>query len=94
MKTLTAFMYGLKTPKSHLQEVLLSLITKGKVSMYSTRYYGTSKRVGELARDNGIAVSRRMIERKNKYNETERYAEYTLQDKEKAVNLYKRLTSK
>lgn len=85
---------GFHYPTTNTEEVLLTLITQGHVSIFDFEYLsGFRTRVSEIARKHGIKLKTQMIERFNKFGNRYQYALHRLpeEEKEKAIALYKKL---
>lgn len=82
-------------PKTSEQEVLLTLITQGHVSIFDFPYLsGFRTRVSQLQKDKGIVLERFLDKRCNKFGNTYTYAIHKLNpnQKEFAINIYNNLT--
>lgn len=92
MKTQQEKLYkGFPYPKSNTQEVLLTLITKGHVSIFDYPYLsGFRTRVSELILVHGLNLEKKQSERSNKFGNNYRYTIHFLpeSEKEKAISLY------
>lgn len=87
---------GFKFPKTSEQEVLLTLITQGHVSIFDFTYLsGFRTRVSQLQTVHGLFLERVTDTRCNKFGNNYTYAIHKLpeSEKEKAINLYKKLNS-
>lgn len=85
---------GFEYPTTNIEEVLLTLITQGHVSIFDFAFLsGFRTRVSELVRKYGLNLETQMIERHNKFSNKYRYALHRLpeEEKEKAITLYKKL---
>ena len=85
---------GLQPPKSNTQEVLLTLILQGEVSIMDFPYLsGFRTRVSEIRNKYGLRLTQKMVLKKNKYGNTFSYANHILNDnnKQKAIELYKEM---
>lgn len=85
---------GFQNPKSNTEEVLLTLITQGHVSIFDfPTLSGFRTRVSNLTCKHGLVLNTEMIEAINKFGNSYRYALHKLpeEEKEKAINLYKKL---
>ena len=85
---------GFKYPKTNEQEVLLTLITKGHVSIFDFSYMsGFRTRVSQLQTVHGLFLERILDKRCNKFGNTYTYAIHKLPiaEKEKAIALYNKL---
>ena len=86
---------GFNFPKTSEQEILLTLITQGHVSIFDFPYLsGFRTRVSQLQKDKGIVLERVLDKRCNKFGNTYTYAIHKLNSdqKEFAINVYKKLT--
>jgi hypothetical protein len=87
---------GFKFPRTSEQEVLLTLITQGHVSIFDFSYLsGFRTRVSQLQTVHGLLLDRVLDKRHNKFGNTYSYAIHKLpeSEKEKAINLYNKLNS-
>jgi len=87
---------GFAFPKTSEQEVLLTLITQGHVSIFDFSYLsGFRTRVSQLQTVHGLLLDRVMDSRCNKFGNTYSYAIHRLpeSEKEKAIVLYNKLNS-
>ena len=87
---------GFKFPRTSEQEVLLTLITQGHVSIFDFGYLsGFRTRVSQLQTVHGLSLDRVIDKRCNKFGNTYVYAIHKLpeSEKEKAINLYNKLNS-
>ena len=87
---------GFKFPKTSEQEVLLTLITQGHVSIFDFTYLsGFRTRVSQLQTVHGLFLERVTDSRCNKFGNTYTYAIHKLpeSEKQKAINLYEKLNS-
>lgn len=85
---------GFKYPRTSEQEVLLTLITQGHVSIFDFSYLsGFRTRVSQLQTVHGLFLERILDKRTNKFGNTYSYAIHRLpsSEKEKAINLYNKL---
>jgi hypothetical protein len=88
--------HNLPYPKTNIQEILFELINEGKTSIFSFPYLsGFRTRVSEIQRDHGIKLDRIMETRCNKFSNPYTFANHILplSEKDKAVELYNKLTS-
>jgi hypothetical protein len=87
---------GFPFPKTSEQEVLLTLILQGHVSIFDFPYLsGFRTRVSQLQTVHGLSLDRVMDKRCNKFGNTYSYAIHKLSEeqKEKAVLLYNKLNN-
>jgi hypothetical protein len=92
----TEFFQGYPFPKTNEQEILLTLILQGHVSIFDFPYLsGFRTRVSQLQKKKGLFLDRVMDTRCNKFGNTFNYAIHKLpaSEKDKAINLYKKLTN-
>lgn len=83
---------GLPEPRTNTQEVLFTLITQDKVSIFDYPYLsGFRTRVSELQLTHEVAMFTEMIQKVNKFGNCYRYALHHLINKEKAIQIYKKL---
>jgi hypothetical protein len=85
---------GFKYPRTSEQEVLLTLITQGHVSIFDFSYLsGFRTRVSQLQTVHGLFLERTLDKRCNKFGNTYTYAIHKLpeSEKEKAIALYNKL---
>lgn len=93
MKTQDLFQ-GYPFPKTSEQEVLLTLILQGHVSIFDFSYLsGYRTRVSELQLTHGLKLNRVLSNRSNKFGNQYSYAIHRLppEEKEKAILLYQKL---
>jgi hypothetical protein len=91
-----AFFEGYPFPKTSSQEVLLTLITQGYVSIFDFPYLsGFRTRVSELQTVYHIQLDRVLDKRCNKFGNTYTYAIHKLPDasKEKCIEVYLKMCS-
>jgi len=87
---------GYPFPKTNEQEVLLTLILQGHTSFFDFNWMqGYRTRVSQLQSKHGLVLDRVTDTRCNKYGNSYVYAIHRLplSEKEKAVELYNKLTS-
>jgi len=87
---------GFKYPRTSEQEVLLTLITQGHVSIFDFSYLsGFRTRVSQLQTVHGLFLERTLDKRCNKFGNSYSYAIHKLpeSEKEKAIALYNKLNS-
>ena len=87
---------GFPFPKTSEQEVLLTLILQGHVSIFDFPYLsGFRTRVSQLQTVHGLSLDRVMDKRCNKFGNTYSYVIHKLpkEQKEKAVLLYNKLNN-
>lgn len=87
---------GFKYPRTSEQEVLLTLITQGHVSIFDFPYLsGFRTRVSQLQTVYGLFLERVLDKRTNKFGNAYNYAIHKLpaSEKQKAINLYQKLNS-
>ena len=83
-------------PKTSEQEVLLTLILQGHVSIFDFPYLsGFRTRVSQLQTVHGLSLDRMMDKRCNKFGNIYSYAIHKLpeEQKEKAILLYNKLNN-
>lgn len=89
-------MKDLKLPTTNTQEVLYTLIKRGDVSILDFAYLpGFRTRVSEIINKYGLNLKRMEVTRYNKFGNPYRFAIHALpnkEEKEKAINIYKKLT--
>ncbi|WP_165929986.1 hypothetical protein [Flavobacterium caseinilyticum] len=81
----------LPQPKSNRQEVLLTLIKNGKVSIEDYPYLsGFRTRVSELTLEHGLILKSKPVNAKNKFGRTITYVEHHLEENEieNAIAIY------
>jgi len=81
-------------PTTNIEEVLLTLITQGHVSIFDFPYLSSFRtRISELCRKYSLKLETQMIERNNKFGNRYKYGLHRLPEdqKEKAIALYKKL---
>lgn len=88
---------GLPFPKTNLEEVLLTLITQGYVSLFDFPVLaGFRTRISNLSLQHGLKIETIMSYRCNKFGRNYKYAIHRLpnEEKENAIKLYNKLNSK
>lgn len=84
----------MKPPTTNTQEVLYTLIEQGHVSIFDFPYLsGFRTRVSELKRKHNVPINTISATRCNKFGNKYSYAIHKLLNKEKAIEVYNRLTS-
>lgn len=97
MKTLNKqqdLFQGFEYPKTNIQEVLLTLILQGNVSLFDfPTLSGFRTRVSNLCLNHGLKLETQMIKRNNKFGNSYRYALHKLpeSEKEKAIEIYNKM---
>lgn len=94
MKTTRLLFEGFEFPTTSTEEVLLTLITQGHVSIFDYPYLsGFRTRVSNLCLVHGLKLDRVLDKRTNKFGNVYSYAIHKLpkEEKEKAINLYKKI---
>ena len=82
----------LPPPKTTKQEVLLTLIQRGEVSLMDfQKLHGFRNRCSELVNDHGLKTETKMLLAKNKYGRTIRYGLHSITDRDKAIEIYLKL---
>ena len=87
---------GFNFPRTSEQEVLLTLITQGYVSIFDFPYLsGFRTRVSQIQTKRGLTLDRVLDKRCNKFGNTFTYAIHKLNPKDKtnAIEIYNKLTS-
>lgn len=95
MKTKDLFL-GYPFPRTNEQEVLLTLILQGYVSIFDFPYLsGFRTRVSELQRKHGLVLTRKQGKRNNKFGNPFSYAIHVLEKENKqfAEQLYAKLNA-
>ena len=83
----------MKSPTNNLQEVLLTIIENGEVSIMDFPYLsGFRTRVSELVCEHGIAICSEQRQGVNKFGRTFTYAVHSALMPEQAIKLYEKLT--
>jgi len=85
---------GYEYPTTSTEEVLLTLILQGYVSIFDFPYLsGFRTRVSNLQLVHGLTLNRVLDKRNNKFNNSYSYAIHRLppEEKENAIALYKKL---
>lgn len=88
---------GLPQPKTSTQEVLLTLILQGNVSIFDFPYLsGFRTRISNLKLDYNLDIQTEKKTKENKFKNTYTYAYHTLpeSEKQKAIDLYNELNSR
>jgi len=84
-------------PKNNRQEVLLTLIKNGKVSIEDFPYLsGFRTRVSELILKFGLVLNTKQVKSTNKFGRTITFAEHHLEEIhiEKAITIYNKINQK
>jgi hypothetical protein len=87
---------GFPFPRTNEQEVLLTLITQGHASFLDFSYMqGFRTRISNLSLVHGLPLERKTDKRCNKFGNSYTYAIHILprEAKDKAIDLYKKLTN-
>jgi len=85
---------GYAFPKSNIQEVLLTLILQGNVSIFDfPTLSGFRTRVSNLILEHNLNLETEMIKKTNKFGNPYRYALHKLpeSEKEKAISIYNKM---
>jgi len=85
---------GYEYPTTNTEEILLTLILQGRVSIFSFPYLGSFRtRISELNNVYGLKLQRIMETRNNKFSNPFTFANHILppEEKENAILLYKKL---
>ena len=88
---------GLPQPKTATQEVLLSLILQGSVSIFDFAWMsGFRTRISNLKLDYNLNISTEKLKKINKFGNTYSYCQHSILESEKqdAIDLYYELWSK
>lgn len=96
MNTKTKLYEGFQFPKTSQEEVLLTLINKGHVSIFDFFWLsGFRTRISEFKTIHGLNLERKTFTSHNKFGNSYQYAIHFLpkNQKEKAIELYKKLNS-
>lgn len=94
MNTQTQLYEGFQFQKTSQEEVLLTLITKGRVSIFDFFWLsGFRTRISEFKSIHGLNLERKVFTSHNKFGNSYQYAIHLLpkDQKEKAIELYKKL---
>jgi len=94
MKKRLELFQGFEYPKSNIQEVLLTLILQGSVSIFDfPTLSGFRTRVSNLGKKYNLKLETQMIKRNNKFGNPYRYALHKLpaDEKEKAIEIYNKM---
>lgn len=87
---------GYPKPKTSEQEVLLSLILDGSVSIIEYGWLpGFRTRISQLQTKRGLFLERVFLNRRNKFGNIFKYAKHTLPEsqKDKAIEIYYKLNA-
>lgn len=87
---------GYPHPNTSEQEVLLSLILDGSVSIIEYGWLpGFRTRISQLQTKRGLFLERIFLFRRNKFGNVFKYARHTLpeSEKDKAINIYYQLNN-
>jgi hypothetical protein len=85
---------GYEFPTTNTQEILLTLILQGYVSLFDFPYLASFRtRISELNNEYGLKLNRIIDQRNNKFGNSYYYAIHHLspEEKENAILLYKKL---
>lgn len=85
---------GYEYPTSNTEEILLTLILQGYVSIFDFPYLSSFRtRISELNNIHGLKLTRVLSNRTNKFANSYSYAIHRLpaEEKDKAISLYKKL---
>lgn len=85
---------GFELPKSNIQEVLLTLILQGNVSIFDfPTLSGFRTRVSNLTLEHNLHLETEMVKKTNKFGNPYRYALHKLpeSEKEKAIEIYNKM---
>ena len=96
MKTQDLFQ-GFAYPKTNLQEVLLTLILKGNVTLFDHSYMaGFRTRVSNLVLDYGLNLETKKAQRCNKFGNSYTYHIHKLPEnqKDKAIAIYNKMVKR
>lgn len=88
-------MRNLKLPTTNTQEVLYTLIKRGHASLNDFSFSGSFRsRISNLRLDLGLNLIKKMTTRCNKHGNPTTFAIHFLpkEEKDKAINIYKKLT--
>lgn len=88
---------GLPAPKSHLQDVLFTLINQGQASIETYRSLPSFRtRISELVRKHNLFLKKEFITKSDKYGKKFTYVNHILPSKEneKAIEVYNKLQAK
>lgn len=94
METQHDLFEGYKFPQSNVQEILLTLIIQGHVSMLDYPYLsGYRARISEITGKHGIILNTKKKTRKNKFKNPYTYSIHhlPLHEKDNAIKLYNSL---
>lgn len=90
----TQLFEGYEFPTTNTEEILLTLILQGRVSIFDFPYLsGYRTRVSELQLTHGLKLNRVLDNRSNKFGNSYSYAIHRLppEEKDNAILLYKKL---
>ena len=96
MKTQHLFK-GFAYPKTNLQEVLITLILKGNVTLFDPSYMaGFRTRVSNLVLDYGLNLETTKAQRCNKFGNSYTYHIHKLpaDQKDKAISIYNKMVKR
>lgn len=94
MKTQHEIFPSYRFPKTNLQEVLLTLIIKGNVSIIDYPYLsGFRTRISELVNKHDLTLTVKILKWRNKFNNPCKCSVHhlPLHEKDRAIELYKKL---
>ena len=85
---------GYEYPTTNTEEILLTLILQGYVSLFDFAYLASFRtRISELNNEHGLKLNRVLSNRTNKFGNSFSYAIHRLsaEEKDNAILLYKKL---
>jgi hypothetical protein len=85
---------GYEYPTTNTEEILLTLILQGYVSLFDFAYLASFRtRISELNNEHGLKLNRVLDKKTNKFANSYSYAVHKLpaEEKDKAILLYKKL---
>ena len=86
--------FGFNFPKTNEQEVLLTLITQGRVSLFDFPVMaGYRTRISDLQKKHNLHLKRVLNQRFNKFGNSYTYAIYKLdpENLQQAIDIYKKI---
>ena len=95
MNNQTDIFEGYPQPKTYLQEILLTAILNGRVSLFDFKYLSDFRKyISDLRLKHGIIFKHKEVTKISKFGNNYTYRVHILTDKEHAENIYKQLCEK
>jgi len=95
MNNQTDIFGGYPQPKTYLQEILLTAILNGRVSLFDFKYLSDFRKyISDLKLKYNVIFEHIDVTRFSKFGNAYTYRQHILTDKEHAKNIYKQLCEK